>query len=44
MLGAMICDIRLTRKSLFIGLAIAIIISDSIYFAEIKQELPIQVG
>ncbi|HET7284712.1 MAG TPA: hypothetical protein VFI70_08500, partial [Nitrososphaeraceae archaeon] len=35
----MICDIRLTRKSLFLGLVLAIIISDSfIYFAEIKTK------
>ncbi len=35
----MICDIKLTRKSLFIGLVLAIIISDSfIYFAEIKTK------
>jgi branched-chain amino acid transport system substrate-binding protein len=34
-----ICDIRLTRKSLFLGLVLAIIISDSfIYFAEIKTK------
>jgi Periplasmic binding protein len=34
-----ICDIRLTRKNLFLGLVIAIIISDSfIYFAEIKTK------
>ena len=35
----MICDINLTRKSLFLGLILAIIISDSfIYFAEIKSK------
>jgi ABC-type branched-subunit amino acid transport system substrate-binding protein len=34
-----ICDIILTRKSLFLGLVLAIIISDSfIYFAEIKTK------
>jgi ABC-type branched-subunit amino acid transport system substrate-binding protein len=34
-----ICDIKLTRKSLFLGLVLAIIISDSfIYFAEIKTK------
>ena len=32
------CDIKLTRKSLFLGLVLAIIISDSIYFAEIKTK------
>ena len=35
----MIFDIRLTRKSLFLGLVLAIIVSDSfIYFAEIKTK------
>ena len=35
----MICDIKLTRKSLFLGLILAIVISDSfIYFAEIKTK------
>ena len=35
----MICDIKLTRKSLFLGLILAIVISDSfIYFAEIKAK------
>jgi hypothetical protein len=35
-----ICDIiKLTRKSLFLGLILAIIVSDSfIYFAEIKTK------
>jgi ABC-type branched-subunit amino acid transport system substrate-binding protein len=34
-----ICDIKLTRKSLFLGLILAIVISDSfIYFAEIKTK------
>jgi branched-chain amino acid transport system substrate-binding protein len=34
-----ICNIKLTRKSLFLGLVLAIIISDSfIYFAEIKTK------
>jgi hypothetical protein len=38
--GVVNCDIiRLTRKSLFLGLVLAIIISDSfIYFAEIKTK------
>jgi hypothetical protein len=38
--GAVICDIiKLTRKSLFLGLIVAIIISDSfIYFAEVKTK------
>ena len=35
----MICDIKLTRKSLFLGLILAIVISDSfIYFSEIKSK------
>ena len=38
-MGVVNCDIKLTRKRLFLGLVLAIIISDSfIYFAEIKTK------